>query len=135
MSKRSLSKSTVSRRSFVAGVGASVLAAATASAAGGSTDDRVVRIEPVSGPVSYLFSADGEIRASESLCEASDRRVGGTALGQLARGDTDEYRVTGQVTRFWSTGDVRVSVDGEAWTVTTDARAPAANTPPPVSDA
>ena len=134
MAEHSLPKSKVSRRSFVAGVGASVLAAATASAAGGSSGERVVRIAPVSGPVSYLLSVDGEIRASDSLCEASDRRVGGTALGRLARNDADEYRVTGSVTRFWSTGEVRVSVDGESWTVSADPRAPPANTRAPVGD-
>ena len=135
MAEHSLSKSKMSRRSFVAGVGASVLAAATASAAGSSSGECVVRITPVSGPASYLISVDGEIRASDSLCESSDRRVGGTALGRLTRNDTDEYRVTGQITRFWSTGDVRVSVDGEAWTVTADPRAPAANTRSPVGAA
>lgn len=134
MAEHSLPKSKVSRRSFVAGVGASVLGAATASAAGGSSGERVVRIEPVSGTVSYLLSVDGEIRASDSLCEASDRRVGGTALGRLARNDADEYRVTGPITRLWSTGDVRVSVDGETWTSSADRNAPMANTLSPVAD-
>lgn len=135
MSEHSLSKSKLSRRGFVAGVGASVLASATAAAAGGSTGEQVVRVAPVSGPVSYLLSVDGEIRAPDSLCESSDRRVGGTALGRLARNDADEYRITGSITRFWSTGDVRVSVDGETWTVAGDPSAPTANTFAPVGDA
>lgn len=130
MTERSPPK--VSRRSFVAGVGASVLASATASAADGSTGDSVVRIQPISGPVSYLLSVDGEIRASESLCEASDRRVGGTAMGRLGRTDMDEYRVAGPITRFWSTGDVRVTVDGEVWTSSADGDVPPANTFAPV---
>ena len=132
MSEHSLPTLKVSRRSFVAGVGASVLGSATASAAGGLTGEHVIRIESVSGPVSYVLSVDGEIRAPGSLCEASDRRVGGTALGRLARHDVDEYRATGPITRLWSTGDVRVSVDGEAWTGTTDAGTPSANTHAPV---
>ena len=133
MPGRSLPKSKMSRRSFVAGVGASVLGSAAASAAkGGGGGERVVRIKSVSGSVSYLLSVDGEVRASDSLCEASDRRVGGTALGRLDRNDADEYRVTGEITRFWSTGDVRVSVDGETWTGSTDDHAPAANTHSPV---
>lgn len=132
MSEHSHLKSKVSRRTFVAGVGASVLGSATASAAGGATGERVIRIEPTSRSVSYLLSVDGEIRAVETLCEASDRRAGGTALGRLDRNDADEYRVTGPIARFWSTGDVRVSIDGEAWTSSTDDRAPAANTRSPV---
>ena len=134
MSERFLSESKVSRRSFVAGVGASVLGTATASAAGGATGARTLRLESTSGTVSYLLSVGGEIRASDSLCEASDRRVGGTALGRLDRSDVDKYEITGQITRLWSTGDVRVSVDGETWTQFTASPAPSANTLAPADD-
>ena len=95
--------------------------------------ERTVRIEPVSGPVSYLLSADGKLQSSETLCEASDRRVGGTALGRLGQHDTDEYRLSGTITRLWSTGDVRVTVEGEPWTAPTDENAPAGNTASPAS--
>lgn len=132
------SNAKVSRRGFIAGVGVSVLgsATATASGAGDPTNPRVVRLKPATGAVSYLLSVDGKIEASEPLCEASERRTGKTALGKLDRADIDEYRITGEITRLWSTGDIHVSVDGEAWTIPTDsdARPPAANTSAPVSD-
>ena len=125
----------VSRRSFLVGAGAVSLGSATAVASSATTRERTVRIEPVSGPVSYLLSVDGTVRASRTLCEASDRRVGSTALGKLGRNDADEYRLSGEITRLWSTSDVRVSVDGEVWTGSTDGSAPVGNTASPASGA
>lgn len=132
MSEERFGETKLLRRGFIAGAAAVTAGTVTALAADGAAEKRVVQIRPVSGSVSYLLSVDGELRATESLCETSDRRVGRTALGRLESTDVDEYYASGNITRVWSTGDVRVTVDGETWSGATSPEAPAGNVAAPV---
>ena len=132
MSENGLGKMTLPRRGFIASAAAITVGTTTVLASDGPAAERVVRISPVSGTVSYLLSVNGELRAAKSLCEASDRQMGATAFGRLLDGDMDEYYTSGQITKVWSTGDVRITVDGKVWSETTSPGAPAGNTAAPI---